>query len=95
MLLACVLSTRHDAAMNTLHALQLQELRTRHLNNIDTRARCIRDVGSARQALQARQTALAKLQGEAHVLGTRGSKDGASPKVQIWRWVETNGTILG
>ncbi|CAJ1355595.1 unnamed protein product [Effrenium voratum] len=44
--------------------MRLEELRTRHLNNIDTRARCIRDVGSARQALQARQTALAKLQGE-------------------------------
>ena len=41
-----------------------QELKTRHLNNMEMRAKSVRDVQGARQALQSRQPMLTKLQGE-------------------------------
>jgi len=44
--------------------MQLEELQTRHLNNIERAKRCSREIGSARQALQARQSTISKLQGE-------------------------------
>ena len=47
-----------------------QELKTRHLNNMETRAKSARDVQGARQALQSRQSILTKMQGEVwHGLG--------------------------
>jgi len=44
--------------------MRLEELKTRHLNNMETRAKSARDVQGARQALQSRQSILTKMQGE-------------------------------
>ena len=50
--------------MSNKSVADVQELKTRHLNNIETRTKSARDVQGARQALQTRQSMLTKLQGE-------------------------------
>ncbi|CAK9005462.1 unnamed protein product [Durusdinium trenchii] len=44
--------------------MRLEELLTRHLNNMETKTKSAREVQAARQAVQGRQTMLTKLQGE-------------------------------
>eukprot|EP00435_Cladocopium_sp_Y103_P027704 s1791_g6.t2 len=63
--------------------MRLEELKTRHLNNMETRAKSARDVQGARQALQSRQPMLTKLQGEVSRIRSRSERKKKQLEAQL------------